>query len=72
MGGGKNAKNVIKYVLQAARSAVKKAGGKKCIKTLRILKLPAKTGVILPFLIPLFAGLSATDAIANSGFNIIL
>ena len=52
---------VIRTALKKARSAVKEAGGKKNIEIPRILPVPAKTGCMLPFLIPMFAGLSATS-----------
>lgn len=37
----------------------------------RVLALPAKTGGALPFLIPLFAGLSATGALAGGAAGIM-
>ena len=52
----KCALKVIRLVLKKARSAVKGAGGKKNIEIPRILPIPS--GGALPFLIPLFAGLS--------------
>ena len=51
-----------------ARSAVKEAGGKKNIEIPRIL--PILSGGALPFLIPLFAGLSATGALAGGAAGI--
>ena len=61
---------VIRSALKKARSAVKEAGGKKNIEIPRILSVPAKTGGMLPFLIPLFAGLSATGALAGGAAGI--
>ncbi|KAJ8969746.1 hypothetical protein NQ317_009580 [Molorchus minor] len=63
----KNSNHDIKkdsaMMVRAARMAVKNAGGRKKIKTPRILPLP-KTGGILP-LIPIFAGLSALGALSG-------
>ncbi|KAJ8981576.1 hypothetical protein NQ317_002604 [Molorchus minor] len=63
----KNSNHDIKkdgaMMVRAARMAVKNAGGRKKIKTPRILPLP-KTGGILP-LIPIFAGLSALGALSE-------
>lgn len=63
----KNASNNLKrdtaLTVKAARLAVKNAGGRKQIKTPRILPLP-KTGGMLP-LIPIFAGLSALGALSG-------
>ena len=50
------AQTVIQSALKKAWTAVKEAGGKKNIM---------KTGGVLPFLIPPFAGLSATGALAG-------
>ena len=50
------AQTVILLALKKARTAVIKAGDKKNIKIPRILPVPVKTGGVLPFLIPLFAG----------------
>ena len=47
----------------AAKVAVKRAGGRKKVKTPRVIPLP-KTGGILP-LIPIFAGLSALGSLAG-------
>ena len=67
---GKCAKKVIKSALKAAREAVKKAGGKSNIIVPRALAVPAKVGGFLPFLIPVFAGLSATGALAGGSAGI--
>ena len=61
---------VIRSALKKARSAVKEAGGKKNIEIPRILPVLAKTGGMLPFLIPMFAGLSATGALAGEAAGI--
>lgn len=65
-----NAQEVISSALKGAREAVQKAGGKSMIKTPRILPVPFKVGGFLPFLIPLFAGLSATGALAGGAAGI--
>lgn len=63
----KNASNNLRkdaaMTVKAARIVVKNAGGRKQIKTPRILPVP-KTGGILP-LIPIFAGLSALGALSG-------
>lgn len=65
----------IKTILGGARDAVKKVGGKKKIRLPRILPLPLNNknnsdGSILPFLIPLFAGLSASGAMTGGAATI--
>lgn len=57
----------IKSTLRAARIAVKEAGGRNYIKLPRVLSAPKnKVGGFLPaFLLPIFAGLSATGALAG-------
>lgn len=65
-----NAKDVIRFALKKAKATVKKAGGKKHIKIPRILPVPGKIGGMIPFLIPLFAGLSATGALAGGAAGI--
>ena len=44
---------------------MKKAGGKDKVHIPRVLPVPPKIGGFLPFLIPLFAGLSVTGALAG-------
>lgn len=66
----KSARKVILSALKGARKAVKDAGGKRNIGIPRILPVPSKVGGFLPFLIPLFAGLSATGAIAGGAAGI--
>ena len=63
-------KNQIGSALKAARSAVKKAGGKRRIRTPRVIPLPKKIGEVLPFLVPLFAGLSALGSLAGGAAGI--
>lgn len=58
-----NLKKDTMMSVKAARMAIKKVGGRKKIKTPRILPLP-KTGGILP-LLPIFAGLSALGALSG-------
>ena len=70
MVSGKSAKKVIKSALKGAREAVKKDGGKQNIIIPRILPVPPKVGGFLPFLIPLFAGLSAAGALAGRAAGI--
>lgn len=50
--------------MRVARRLVKKAGGRKKIRVPRVIPLP-KTGGFLPFLLPLFAGLSAAGALGG-------
>ena len=66
---GKSAKSIITESLKAARKAVKSAGGKSKIKIPRILPVSSKIGGILP-LLPLFAGLSATGALAGGAAGV--
>ena len=49
--------------MAAAKVAIKEAGGRKHIKTPRIIPIP-KVGGVLP-LIPIFAGLSALGSLAG-------
>jgi hypothetical protein len=67
---GNTAQATIKSALKGARGAVKKAGGKRKVRSPRILPLPSKVGGFLPFLIPVFAGLSATGALAGGAAGI--
>uniref|UniRef100_A0ABD2XAG9 Phospholipase A2-like domain-containing protein n=2 Tax=Trichogramma kaykai TaxID=54128 RepID=A0ABD2XAG9_9HYME len=67
---GKTSKMVIKSAIAGAKEAVRKAGGKNKIKIPRILPVSGKMGGALPFLIPLFAGLSATGALAGGAAGI--
>lgn len=57
-----NFQDSVGIALQGARSAVK--GKRRFTRTPRIIPVP-KTGGILPFLLPLFAGLSAVGSIAG-------
>ena len=66
----KFSRKVIQSALQGAREAVKSVGGKKRVIVPRVLPLPSKTGGFLPFLVPLFAGLSATGALAGGAAGI--
>src|SRR5437588_303339 len=59
-----NLPDLIKIALNAAKTAVQRAGGKKKIQTPRVIPIP-KHGGFLPFLIQLFASLSATGALAG-------
>lgn len=64
-----NLHNLIKTSLSAAKKAVKVIGGRKKIRIPRIIPIP-KVGGFLPFLIPLFAGLSAAGALAGGASGI--
>ena len=66
----RNSKAVISSALKGARAAVKNFGGKKTVKVPRILPVTLKTGGFLPFLVPIFAGLSATGALAGGAAGI--
>lgn len=61
---------VIKSALRGAREAIKKVGGKRKLQTPRILAVPRKTGGFLPFLVPIFAGLSAAGALSGGAASI--
>lgn len=50
--------------VRVARRLVKKAGGRKNFRVPRMIPLP-KAGGFLPFLLPLFAGLSAVGALGG-------
>ena len=65
-----DSQTVIKSALRGARAAVKKAGGKRNVIKRRILPVPKNVGGFLPFLIPIFAGLSATGALAGGAAGI--
>ena len=64
-----NPTKMIESALDGAKAAVKAAGGKSRVIIPRTL--PMKLGGALPFLIPFFAGLSATGALAGGAANII-
>ena len=72
-GGKKMLENNIlkasKIAVVAARKSLKAAGGKRRIRTPRIIPIP-KTGGILP-LIPIFAGLSALGSLAGGVATIV-
>lgn len=63
-------RDVIKRALAAAKRSIKKIGGKRNVKLPRIIPVP-KRGGIIPFLIPLFAGLSAAGAISGGVSGIV-
>lgn len=64
----KDMKESIKVALATARKMLK-GQNKKQFKTARIIPVP-KVGGILPFLIPLFAGLSAVGALSGGAAGI--
>ena len=65
----KNTRKVTQMALLAARRHMRAAGGKRNIRTPRIIPIP-KVGGILP-LIPIFAGLSALGSLAGSATGIV-
>lgn len=65
-----DARKVITSALKGARAAVRKVGGKRKLHAPRILSVPRKIGGILPFLIPIFAGLSAAGALSGGAASI--
>jgi Phospholipase A2-like domain len=62
-----NVSSFVKIALNAAKNVIKR---KKTVKTPRIIPIP-KTGGILPFLVPLFAGLSAAGALSGGAAGIV-
>ena len=68
----KNVHSVIKLALQGARAAVKKAGGKRNSLKPRILPVPSKVGGFLPFLVPVFTGLSAVGVLAGKQLRLLM
>ena len=62
--------DAIESALKAARKAVKNSGGRNRVRSPCILPVSNKIGGILPFLIPLFAGLSATGTLAGGAAGI--
>ncbi|XP_033228926.1 hemicentin-1-like [Belonocnema kinseyi] len=65
-----DAQTIIKSALKSVRAAVKKTGGKRNVEKPRSLPVPKKLGGFLPFLIPIFAGLSATGALDSGAVGI--
>ena len=65
-----SARKAILSALKGARSDVKKAGGKRKIIIPPVLPVPSKVGGFLPFLVPIFAGLSAVGAVTGGASNI--
>lgn len=57
---------IIKSALKGARRAAK---GRK-MRTPRLIRVPKKIGGFLPFLVPIFAGLSAAGALAGGAASI--
>lgn len=69
-GKGLDTSSLISAALAAAKAAIREFGGKKKINMLpRVIPIP-KEGGMLPFLLPLFAGLSATGALAGGAAGI--
>lgn len=64
----KDLRTTARFALQAARRYLKSAGGKRHVRTPRIIPIP-KVGGILP-LIPIFAGLSALGSLAGTAAGI--
>lgn len=63
-------KKIISSALKGAKIAVKRAGGKSRVTLPRILPVSSKIGGFLPYLVPLFAGLSATGALAGGAAGV--
>lgn len=63
--------DAVKSALKGARAAVKNIGGKKKIQSPRVLPVPKKIGGFLPFLIPIFAGLSAAGALSGGVAGVV-
>jgi hypothetical protein len=66
---GKNIMQASKIAVSAARKSLKAVGGKRKIRTPRVIPIP-KTGGLLP-LIPIFAGLSALGSLAGGAAGIV-
>lgn len=62
--------DTVKSAFKGVRYAVKQAGRKEKVKSPWILPVPKKIGGFLSFLIPIFAGLSATGALAGGAAGI--
>ena len=62
--------DAVRSDLKDAREAVKNAGGRSRVRSPRMLPVQRKIVGVLPFLIPLFAGLSATGALAGGAAGI--
>lgn len=62
--------NSIGTALKAAKLAVNGLGGRQNLTVPRVIPIPKKQGGFLPFLIPLFAGLSAAGALAGGASGI--
>lgn len=60
----KTLQQAARVALSAARRSVKKAGGKKNVRTPRVVPVP-KTGGLLPLLPALFGGLAALGTLAG-------
>lgn len=67
----KEADVAIKSALKGARAAVRKVGGRRNVRKPRVLPVPSKVGGFLPFLVPIFAGLSAAGALAGGTAGIV-
>jgi hypothetical protein len=65
----KSVMRASKIAITAARKSLKAAGGKRKIRTPRVIPIP-KTGGLLP-LIPIFAGLSALGSLAGGAAGIV-
>lgn len=65
----KNLKTIVPAALRAAKKVIGAGRGKINIKTPRIIPLP-KSGGSIPFLVPLFAGLSAVGSLAGGASSV--
>ena len=66
----KKKKVSLRHIVGAVK-AVNNASGRNRVRSQRILPVPSEIGGILPFLIPLFAGLSATGTLAGGVAGIV-
>ena len=62
--------DAVRSALKGAREAVNNAGERSRVRSPRMLPVASKIGGVLPFLIALFAGLSATGALAGGAAGI--
>lgn len=60
----------VNQAVRVARSLVKKAGGRRKIRVPRTIPIP-KHGGVLPFLVPLFAGLSAIGGLTGGVSGVV-
>lgn len=66
----KNVKSAAATAVKVARKLVKNVGGRRKIRIPRTIPIP-KSGGVLPFLIPLFAGLSAVGGLTGGVAGVV-